>query len=110
MSELEFVTGVTATLALSGLSVLYLNRSMRRVLLDLCGTQDRADFWCAFSTTLLMLLPLVFAMIPFSPSVEMPRFLVVAGIVERGMVGLAVSLMAVGLTLSHYIAQGMSRR
>ncbi len=42
------------TLLLGFLLMLYLRPSLYRVLVDLCGGEDRARFWSAFSTVLLI--------------------------------------------------------
>lgn len=51
---------VTFLIALG--AVLYLSHSLRRVLVDLCGTEDRAQFWIHFSSVVLIGMPLVFGL------------------------------------------------
>lgn len=40
----------------------YLRPFLRKILVDLCGTEDRAQFWTAFSNILLIGMPLLFSL------------------------------------------------
>jgi uncharacterized membrane protein YhaH (DUF805 family) len=40
----------------------YLSPYLKRILVDLCGTEERAQFWAAFSHILLIGLPLIIAL------------------------------------------------
>lgn len=42
--------------------VAYLSKRLRALLIELCGTAERASFWLAFSNVALVLVPLIFAM------------------------------------------------
>lgn len=42
--------------------VAYLSKHLRTLLIELCGTVERASFWLAFSNVALVLVPLIFAM------------------------------------------------
>ena len=57
-----FLIGVGTTVAVSVLAVGYLKSSLTKILIDLCGTQERATFWTAFSNVTLILVPLIFAL------------------------------------------------
>ena len=63
-----FLVGVGSTALTSFCAVAYLTPSLRKILLDLCGTVDRANFWTAFSNLALILTPLIFAMHQVPPS------------------------------------------
>src|SRR5437867_12902555 len=64
MNTIEtFLIGLGLTLIAAGAVVFSLRRSLRRILVDLCGTEARGDFWTAFSVVLLILVPIIFAMI-----------------------------------------------
>ena len=58
----SFLLGLAITVVLSFAVVWYLKSSLKGILLDLCGTERRAEFWMAFTNVTLMLLPIVFAM------------------------------------------------
>ena len=57
-----FLTGLAATLVTSLAIVAYLRVPLHSILVELCGTRERAAFWVAFSNVTLALLPLMFAM------------------------------------------------
>ena len=58
----SFLIEVVLTLVISVLLVRYLRPYLRKVLIDLCGTEDRAQFWTAFSNILLIGMPIIFAL------------------------------------------------
>ncbi len=51
---------VTALLCFGMLA--YLDKHLRQMLIELCGTAERARFWLAFSNVTLVLVPLIFAL------------------------------------------------
>ena len=42
--------------------VAYVRKHLRTLLVELCGTPERASFWLAFSNVTLVLVPLIFAL------------------------------------------------
>ncbi len=50
---------IVLTLAASLVAVIYFSRFLHRILVDLCGTQDRARFWTTFTNILLVALPFI---------------------------------------------------
>lgn len=42
--------------------VTYVKKYLRILLIELCGTTERASFWLAFSNVTLVLVPLIFAL------------------------------------------------
>jgi hypothetical protein len=42
--------------------VVYIKKHLRILLIELCGTAERASFWLAFSNVALVLVPLIFAL------------------------------------------------
>jgi hypothetical protein len=61
----------------------------------------RADFWTIFSNITVMLVPTIFAM-QYEPGSRATLF-EVAGQVKLGLVGLATSVLLLGLVLSRFI-------
>jgi hypothetical protein len=53
-----YVATLVVTMIASLAVVLVLRASLHRLLVDLCGTENRAAFWTAFSTVALVLAPL----------------------------------------------------
>lgn len=100
---LSFVIEVVLTLIISSILVRYLHPFLRKILLDLCGTEDRAHFWTAFSSVLLIGLPVILALNyrPAATNAE-ELFFEVAGKLSGNLGGLLVSLIGIGLIVSFF--------
>ena len=59
---LAFAIEIGLTVLAFALITGYLRLHLKRVLLDLCKTEDRAQFWTAFSTVFLIGVPLIIAL------------------------------------------------
>ena len=57
-----FLLEISITLLMVILILGYMRPFLRRILLDLCGTDDRAQFWTAFTNIVLLSLPLISAL------------------------------------------------
>jgi hypothetical protein len=57
-----FVSDLTLTVLVCAGIVLYVAKHLRSLLIELCGTAERANFWLAFSNVSLVLVPLIFAL------------------------------------------------
>jgi len=57
-----FWIGLTITLASALVVVMYLRRPFKAILVDLCGTVERAEFCLAFSNVTLTLVLVIFAL------------------------------------------------
>ena len=99
----SFVVEVALTLVISALLVGYLRPFLRKVLTDLCGTEDRAQFWVAFSNILLMGMPIIFAM-NYKPEARSTEalFFEAAGKLSGNLGGLLLALIAIGLMVSFF--------
>lgn len=99
-----FVAGVAGTgLACLGV-ILYFASHLRKLLIELCGTPERADFWRAFSNVMLLLVPVVFALqVAPDASQQVPATLLVANQLKWALVGLVTSVLTMGIVLSAYI-------
>jgi hypothetical protein len=81
--------------------VLYLGSHLRRLLTDMCGTEERAGFWTAFSKIILVLLPLICALFPRpSGGSRTEAFFEISHQLQWGLIGLAGAVVALGLVLS----------
>jgi protein-S-isoprenylcysteine O-methyltransferase Ste14 len=86
--------------------VYYLRPHLRGLLIDLCGTVQRADFWAAFSNVVLVLIPCVVAM-HFQPAGEgRSAPFQIARQLEWALAGLAASVLILGAVLSRFIPEG----
>ncbi len=99
-----FLLGLGLTLLAAGAVVVCLRRSLRRILVDLCGTEARGDFWTAFSVVLLILVPLIFAM------TQRPPFFDVTLQLQLALIGLVVALVILGIFLCVFIFARPSTR
>ena len=57
-----YLTQLILTLLACFLLTAYLRPALRLVLVDLCMTESRAQFWTVFSNILLIILPVIFGM------------------------------------------------
>ncbi len=100
---LYFLIEIILTLIISTLIVGYLNPSLRRILLDLCGTEDRAKFWTAFSNVLLIGMPMIFAL-NYKPVARTSEhlFFEVAGRLGGNLGGLIFAVIGIGIFISFF--------
>lgn len=70
----SYVIDLALTFATAALLTLALRNALSRVLLDLCGTQERARFWTQFATIMLVAMPIVIGL-GYSPDAESGRLL-----------------------------------
>jgi len=61
-SIISYLLEIAITFAICALTFGYLRPYLRRVLVDLCGAEERAQFWVAFSNILLIGLPMIIAL------------------------------------------------
>jgi uncharacterized membrane protein YhaH (DUF805 family) len=96
-----FLVQIALTLIVSALIAGYLRSFLRKVLVDLCGTQDRAQFWTSFSNVLLIGMPMVFAL-NYKPEADTfeTAFLEIAGKLGGNLAGLLFALMGLGFAVS----------
>jgi uncharacterized membrane protein YhaH (DUF805 family) len=106
-----FLLGLAITIGLSLAIVWYLSSHMEWVLIDLCGTERRADFWMAFSNIILILVPLIFAMQVSSAAGDSgPLVLQLIYQLKWSLIGLVTSLLALGAILSLFIRRKENMR
>ncbi len=99
-----YLTGLALVTALALAAVLYLRPHLRRILVDLCGTEPRADFWTAFTNIVLVLVPLVVALHTI-PDMEdpLPVALALGRQLKWALAGLAAALIGAGLTIARSV-------
>ncbi len=99
-----FVTdSLLVVLACMGI-VAYISEHLRSLLIELCGTAERASFWLAFSNVALILVPLIFAL-EYTPELGSGKSIVfeMAAQLKYGLVGFVVTLSFLALMLSRFI-------
>jgi hypothetical protein len=98
-----FLIPVAVTLILCLAIVGYFRPTLRRVLIDLCGTEERAHFWTAFSNILLIGLPLILSLNyrPEAGNVE-ALFFEMAGKLSGNLGGFLFALVGIGIMVSFF--------
>ncbi len=74
------------------------------ILVELTGTDNRANFWLTFSNVLLVLVPLVFCMSTYPEAGNLEH--IVFELTRQlwwGLVGLIISLLGLGLVMISFI-------
>lgn len=100
---ISFGVQIVLTFLISVLLVRYLRPFLRNVLRDLCGTEERAEFWTVFSSILLVGLPLVFALNYRSEAVTIEKlFFEMAGKLSGNLAGMLLALIGIGLMVSFF--------
>jgi uncharacterized membrane protein YhaH (DUF805 family) len=97
----SFLIQVLLTVTLTALITSYIRPYLRKVLVDLCGTEERAQFWMAFSSVVLIGLPGIFALSyrPEAASAE-ELFFEIANRLSGTLAGFLFALVGVGIVVS----------
>jgi hypothetical protein len=100
---LYFLVQIILTIIISVLIVGYLRPFLRKILTDLCGTEERSQFWTAFSNILLIGMPMIFAM-NYRPEANNTEelFFEVAGKLSGNLGGLLFALAGIGAIVSFF--------
>jgi hypothetical protein len=98
-----YLLQIAITAALSLAATVYLRPHLRRILTDLCGTPERAQFWVVFSSILLVGLPLIFSM-GYNPMESAPGmiFFDAARQVRANLLGFLLALLGIGAAVSFF--------
>ena len=98
-----FLLEIVLTLVVVTAIVGSLRPFLRKTLLDLCGTEDRAQFWTAFSNILLIGMPAIFAL-TYKPKAKIAEelFLEVASKLSGNLGALLFALTGVGLIVAFF--------
>lgn len=99
-----FLLGLILTLITAFAIVIYLRRPLHRILVELCGTQERAEFWVSFSNVTITLVPLIFAM-QYTPELKAGTtpVLELAAQFKWALAGLLAAVLILGWVISRFI-------
>ncbi|SRR6266852_2462288 len=84
--------------------VAYVQAPLQSLLIELCGTKERASFWLAFSNVTLVLVPVIFALdykLELGP--EKNLVLEMAAQLKYALIGFVVALSALALIMLRFI-------
>ena len=107
-ASILFLVGIGITLSMSFTTVIYLMNPLRKILTELCGTRERADFWLAFSNVALMLTPLIFAA-SCTPDPSGNLVIEIATQLKLSFSGSLTALMITGWVISRFIPRQPAR-
>jgi hypothetical protein len=102
--SLLFLCGLAVTAVMSFGTAAYLQRPLRKVLVELCGNDDRAQFWTVFSNIAVALVPLVTAL-QYEPVAgdKSPALIEIGAQLKWGLIGLVLSVLILGKILMKFI-------
>ena len=98
-----FAIEVILTFAICTLIFRYLRPFLNRILVDLCGTEERAQFWTVFSNILLVGFPLLVSLMyrPESSKVE-DLFFELTRRTSGNLISFLAALVGVGVVVSFF--------
>jgi len=99
-----YLAGVILTAAIGAFVVLTLDRPLRAILVELCGSRGRAAFWSALARVVIVAVPLIFALnVQPEPGADVPALLSVATQLKWSLIGIVLATVVVGLILAAYV-------
>lgn len=98
-----FLLEVIITCAICVLTFRYLRPLLNRVLIDLCGTEERAQFWTVFSSIILIGLPLLFDLM-YHPEAQKAEelFFELTRRISGNLIGFMFALVGIGFIVSFF--------
>ncbi len=98
---LFFILEVILTFSISMLVFHYFRPYLQRILVDLCGTEERAQFWTVFSNIILVGLPLLIAL-TYQPEATKAEalFFEITHRISGNMLGFLFALITTGFIVS----------
>ena len=105
-SILAFIVGLALTMTVALVAIGYLQHHLKAILTDLCGTEERAAFWAAFSNVTLFLTPVIFAL-HFRPESGSMTALVygLSDQIAAALLGFVAAIVMLGFVVGRFIAR-----
>jgi len=99
-----FVGDLTLTVLVCMAIAAYTTKHLRSLLIELCGTAERANFWLAFSNISLILVPLIFAL-DYKPGFGPDKLIVfeIAAQLKYALIGFVATFSSLALILFWFI-------
>ena len=99
-----YITGLTISMAICILVVVYIRRPLYLILTDLCGTEGRARFWAQITHLSFFLVSLLMAL-TYSPYSGQTDYQTLGSHVGRTLLGLVIVTAFLSLTISLFAAK-----
>ena len=99
-----FLIGLGFTVITALAIVGYLRTPLHSILVELCGTRERAEFWVAFCNVTITLVPLIFAM-QYTPELKAgtTAVLELSAQLKWALAGLLSAVVVLGWVLGRFI-------
>lgn len=97
-TSIIFLIQISITALIVILVLAYLRPFLRRLLVDLCGTDERAQFWTTFSNIILFALPLL-AALGFSPTLSEDGLTQIVHQLKANLTNFMLGLVLIGFVL-----------
>jgi hypothetical protein len=99
-AELGLAMTIGVSLGLSTILVWVLRRPLRQVINALCSSGESTQFWVAFTTVMLFIAPLFFALFTFDPAPRFPAVWVLRSTLLATLFGASTALLVVGIKIA----------
>lgn len=99
-----FLVEVFISLTAAGAVILFWSKSLRKILIDICGTEERAAFWLMYSNIMLAITPLLFVfMFGRSGEIITLDFQFLKRAFGSTLAGIFVALGVIGLQIAKFL-------
>lgn len=102
METTTFLIGLTLALGMALTVAAYLRAPLNKLLLELCGTAERAAFWAAFAQISVVLVPVMFALHQAPLSAE-PAVVDLAMQIKWTLAGLITTVVLIAMVLGRFV-------
>jgi len=103
MDFVAFLVEILVGLVVSVAAILSLNKPLSQLLIELCGTNERAKFWTRYTIIMLFITPLLGVVLVANPTSPLQiDFGLLKSAFKRALFGLFVALVVVGFQLVRF--------
>ncbi len=100
----QFAIEIIISISISAITIVIVNKPLKSLLFDVCGTEERAKFWVVYSDLMLVITPILSILIFGSSGIErMQDFAFYKRAFGVALFGLFISLLAIGLQITKTI-------
>lgn len=97
-----FLTGLAISFTLSLLIIIYLNKPLTQILIDICGTQTRASFWKHITNLSFVLVSLLMPILS-RPREDLDPIFQLSRQLGWTLFGLIITVIFVSMSISRFI-------